>query len=137
MNKIIINLNPKKDKVSSEVLQNILAYTPMAALSAVILLFIVVGLQIVSLKKMHTVSRYKKKWAQWEQRYNLIQAIKTEIVSLEREKNDLEKVIAPEYEMETILEDIFASLPKNIWFSDLNFNKGILGVFSSLGHISL
>ena len=128
MNKIIVNLNPKKERVSSEVLQNVVAYTPLAILTAAVFLILTLGLQIVSLKKMHTNGVYNKKWARWSQKYKLIQAIKMEIANLENEKSVLQKVTTPKYKVETILEDIFAALPRNIWFYDLNFDKEILSL---------
>lgn len=132
MSKIIINLNPKKERVSSEVLQNVVAYTPLAILAAAVFLILVLGLQIVSLKKMHTNSVYNKKWAQWEQKYKSIQAIKMEIANLENENNDLQKVTTPKYKLEAIFGDIFAALPRNIWFNNLNFDKGTLTLKGSV-----
>jgi len=128
MNKIVINLNPKKEMASSEVLQNVVAYTPLAILIAAAFLILFLGLQIVSLKKLHTNNVYNKKWSQWDQRHESIQTIKKEITNLGNEKDDLQKVTTPKYKIEVISEDIFASLPKNIWFHHLNFYKGTLSL---------
>jgi len=121
MRRISINLSPQKEDITSAMLQNVVSYTPLVGLAAVIVLVPLLLLQVFIVKQTYTYSGYEKEWGKWESKYNLIKGIKGEITNLEGEKQRLEEVAIPEYNIVLILGDIFSSLPKNIWFNGLNF----------------
>ena len=121
MKKISINLSPQKEDVTSEVLRNIVSYTPMVGLTAVIVLALLLFLQVFIAKQTYTCNKYEKKWQKWESKHNLIKGIKGETTNLKEEKQRLEEVATPGHDIVLILGDIFSSLPKNIWFDGLHF----------------
>ena len=121
MKKISINLSPQKEDITSAMLQGVVSYTPLIGLTAVIVFVLLFFLQIFIVKQTYTYNGYEKKWKQWESKYNLLKGIKGEVVNLGEEKQKLEEVATPEYDVVRILEDIFSSLPKNIWFGRFNF----------------
>lgn len=126
MNKISINLNPQKKDISADFLRNLTVYTPLMGLATIIIFFSIVLLQIFALNRAHSYNVYKKKWKEWEDKFNLINALKKEISDLEASQEKLNKLIAPKCEAALISEDIFSSLPKNIWFESLNLKEGSL-----------
>lgn len=128
MKKISINLNPQKENVTAAVLEKIVSYTPLAGLTAVLVLVLIVFLQMFVFKQTYDYSKYNKKWRMWEGKYEEMKKIKKGIAKLEKEKNKLEEIAAPKYDIVFILEDIFSSLPKNIWFEKLEFEKGAINL---------
>ncbi|NQT28278.1 MAG: PilN domain-containing protein [Candidatus Omnitrophica bacterium] len=121
MRKIAINLSPQKENITSAVLQNLVSYTPLVGLTAGVVLVILLFLQVFIAKQTYTYNGYEKKWKKLESKYNLLKGIKEEANNLKEEKENLERVATPEHNVVLILEDIFSSLPKNIWFDGLNF----------------
>lgn len=128
MNKIVINLNPQKENAPSEVMRNIVGYTPLVVLGAGFIFVVIVLLQLIAFSKTHTYNVYKAKWAQWEDKDRLLKEIKTDIERLEAEKAAIGQVATARYEMAKIFADIFSALPKNIWFSNISFQKDFLSL---------
>ncbi len=123
MNKISINLNPRKEAVSSSILQNFIAYTPLAAMVTAFVFVILVLMQVVIVKKMHTHHVYTDEWKHWESKAVVIRDIKAAMATLESELVNLRDTTTPKYNMGLILKDMFASLPKNIWFESFRFKE--------------
>ncbi|MFA7677050.1 MAG: hypothetical protein WCY34_02650 [Candidatus Omnitrophota bacterium] len=124
--RIYINLNPQKKDVADLTLQNFVNYTPLIGLAAAIVLVIIILFQAVALRKMYTARVYSNKWLKWEDKAKLIREVKSGIGLLNKEKESLREVLTPRYEMVFLLEDIFSSLPKNIWFEGLVLDKDFL-----------
>lgn len=124
--KISINLNPQKKNITSAVLQDILSYTPLVGLSAAAIFVVILLLQVFTLKKSHTVSVYNKEWVQWEDKADLIAKVKKEIIDLENERIVLQKLVTPKNDVALILENIFSSLPKNIWFDKIDCEEELV-----------
>ena len=122
MKKVIINLNPRKEKISGLALQNVVSYTPVAAISAILLLVLLLLLNVVILKQAASYRVYNKHWREWSQKAKTIQEAKVLLDKLKIEKSQLEKILTPDYQMAVVLEDIFASLPKNVWFGEFDFH---------------
>lgn len=122
--KVTINLNPKKENPSEEVLQNIGTYTPLAGLAAAVVFVIVLLLQVFILVRAQSYNAYTRKWQDWSDEANLLRKAKSEVSLFQAEKQQLQALMVPKYMLALVLDDIFLSLPKNIWFDDLNFKEG-------------
>jgi len=123
MKKVSINLNPQKENVITAVLERVVSYTPLAGLAAALVLVLIIFLQMLVFKQAYDYSKYNKKWKMWKGKYEEIKKIKKGVAKLEKEKNTLEETTTPKYDIVLILEDIFSSLPKNIWFEKLEFER--------------
>jgi len=128
MKKIVINLSPQKENVTSAFLQNLISYTPLVGLSAAAIFALVLLVQLFSLKKAHTVRVYTKKWSQWESKANSIAEMKKELMRYESEKAVLQELVTPQNDMTFILRDLFSSLPKNIWFEKIRYEEGFINL---------
>jgi len=128
MKKIVINLSPQKETATTVLLQKAVSYTPLVGLTAVLVLVLIIFLQMFILKQAYNYSKYNKKWGAWKSKYEEIKKIKKEIGKLEKEKNRLEEIAAPKYDIVLILEGIFSSLPKNVWFERLDFESGAISL---------
>lgn len=69
---------------------------------------------------------YESRWAKWKVKYTAVSVIKNELASLRSEKNEFIKILTPQNQIAKIFSDIFVSLPQNVWFENLNFNKKLL-----------
>ncbi len=119
--KIVINLNPKKEESPGLFLQKLISSTPLIILSVIFILPILLLLQLFIMGQTRNVNIKNNKWNEWGIKSNEIQSIKSEIVNLEKVKIDLESVVNPKNDIALILGEIYAALPKNIWFSKLSF----------------
>jgi len=126
--KISINLNPQKQSDSIQALQNISIYSPIVILAIVIFLALILILQLFILGKAYTYGGHKKKWENWEEKYNLMEKIKAEKALLENEKSELRALAAPKYDTARLLENIYLALPKNVWFEDLEFKDDSISI---------
>ena len=128
MDRININLNPKKENIAQGILENLTSYTPFVGIAVLIVLVLFFLLQLGILKKSHTNHVYSKKWKEWEERSNLIIDLKAEIAKLESEKGAFDSIAEPTYNMPLIFENIFSSLPKNVWFRELSLKENSLNL---------
>jgi len=128
MKKVVINLNPRKGKISSLALQNIVSYTPLVAIGAVLGLVLLLLLNLAILKEAASLAIYNKRWKDWSEKAQTIQEAKLLMGKLKAEKDTLEKILTPDYQMAVVLGDIFASLPKNIWFGEFDFHDQALKI---------
>ena len=126
MKKISINLSPQKENIASVVLQDVLSYTPLVGLGAAAIFVVILLLQVFTLKKSHAVGVYSKEWVQWEDKAGVIDKAKKEISDLESEKTAVQELIMPKNDAVLILENVFSSLPKNIWFSKVDCEEGVI-----------
>ncbi|MBU1112267.1 MAG: PilN domain-containing protein [Candidatus Omnitrophica bacterium] len=128
MKKVVINLNPQKEKNSSLALQNMVSYTPLVVIAAILGLGLVLLVNVAILKKAHSYTAYNKRWKQWSEKAKILQDVKSQMDKLKKEKGQLDKILTPSYEMALILGDIFSSLPKNIWFQNFDFHDQVLKI---------
>jgi Tfp pilus assembly protein PilN len=128
MNKIHINLNPKKEDVKSILFQNLVSYIPIIGIVIGFLFVAIVVLNIVVISKVGTLRSYERKWRKWEDRFKKIRTIKSETESLLEEEKTLVEIATPRYQMARILGDVFSVLPQNIWFKAINFREGSLDI---------
>lgn len=128
MKKIVINLSPQKENITSEILQRAVSYTPLIGLIAVIVLAVLLFLQVFIIKQTYVYNGYEKKWAKLESKYNSIERIKGELNNLKEKKQKLKEVATPEHDVVLILGDVFSSLPKNIWFKGLVFKGEAINI---------
>ncbi len=126
MNRISINLSPKKETATTAAAQNIISYTPLVVLAGLAIFTILLFMQVIFLKKNHTHGIYKKEWAQWEHKAIAMRGIKDEITLLDYELCRLRKISTPGYGLGYILADMFSALPKNIWFESLRFKEEVI-----------
>ena len=128
MKKIYINLSPQKEKITSALLQNLISYTPLISLSAVVVFALILLLQLFSLKKAHSVKVYTKKWVQWEDKANTVAVVKRELINFDNEKIALGGLLIPKNDMPFVLRDLFSSLPKNIWFEKIRHEEDFMSL---------
>ncbi|UCD15811.1 MAG: hypothetical protein JSV34_01825 [Candidatus Omnitrophota bacterium] len=128
MNKICINLNPRKEKVESIILQRIVSYTPFVALGAIVVFAAILILSLFIFFKINTYNAYKQQWAQNGDKYAQISKIKKEAKRLTEEVKVLRQMTTPDTHIVKILEDVFNVLPQNVWFKDLTFRQGALNL---------
>jgi len=128
MDKININLNPQKKSTPSAVMQNLVSYTPLVGLCTVLGLILILFLQIFVVRRIYVNRRYSVEWAGWTEKSILLSKIKQNIANLEQEKERLQELNIPRYEIYRVFSDIFCSLPKNIWFEKLTFSNGFLNL---------
>ena len=121
MKKITINLSTQKETAVDSILENIVSYTPLVSLTATLVFAIILLLQLFIFKQGYEYAKHNRKWQKWEGKYNLIRGIRKEISGLEDVKKRLGEILTPEYDTVFILGDIFSSLPKNVWFKELDF----------------
>ncbi len=128
MKKIVINLSPQKETITTVLLQKVVSYTPLAGLTAVLVLVLIIFLQMFIFKQTYDYSKYSKKWRMWKSKHEEMKKIKKGRAELEKEKNRLEEIATPKYDIVLILEGIFSSLPKNVWFEGLDFESGVISL---------
>lgn len=126
MKKIVINLSPQKTKTSNLGLENIIVYTPIVAISAIVGLGLVLLLHLAVLKQAHSHSSKLKVWKKWESKAKTLGETKQKIAESRTRLDQLAAVLTPKYEMSSVLGDIFSVLPKNIWFKELDFYEKAL-----------
>jgi len=124
MKKIAINLSPQKETVAIVFLRRLVCHTPLMVLISVLVLVVIMFLQISIFKQAYDYSRWDESWKVWKNKYVKISEIKKEIVNLNKQKNKLEEIGTPKYDIVLIFEAIFYSLPKNVWFETLDFKSG-------------
>ncbi len=120
MDKIYINLSPKKEKMENVLLQQASYYM---LIGASFILCLIVLCTLFLFVRIAILKHYESRWAKWKEQYKVLSALKNEIASLQKEKNEFSKILTPQNKMAKIFSDIFSSLPQNIWFNSLNFNK--------------
>ena len=125
---IRVNLNPNKDNIPSLALQKLISFTPLLGVGLVVVTIALLVLQIFILKMTYSYNISKRNWKKWEDKFNITKKIKSEISELEVEKENLQEIITPEYKISLVLENIFSSLPENIWFEKLNFKEGFINI---------
>lgn len=117
MEKIHINLNPKVEKFDTLIFKELFYY---AALGVGILLLVIL---LLGLFVTNGLSKYRTaaaKWNNWQDESLSLGKIKNELLELENEKKEFQKIITPKNQIANIFEDIFAALPQNVWFAALN-----------------
>ncbi len=128
MKKVVINLSPQKHKYSKLNLTNLSSYLPLVSLAAVIGLILVLLLHLVVLRKAYIYAAKTKDWKQWEDKAKALSEVKAQINESKTRYDQLNRILTPNYQLSSLLEDIFSSLPKNIWFQSLNFREDSLGI---------
>lgn len=123
MDKIHINLNPRKPKGQNETLEKIAGYSPFVGLAAAGVFVLIFILYLIVFVRGGICRGYERKWSQWEEKFNVMNQIKIEGQKIKAEKDALEKVATSRNQMADILSDVFEVLPKNIWFKSLNFRE--------------
>lgn len=126
MDKISINLNPRKTRKNEVILQNMVTYKPFLILGIIGIFILIFILQLFIFLRMNSYRSYKKEWAKWQEPYDLIAQVKKETAALEQKKIELQKVTLPKMEMAKILAEIYSSLPKNIWLKSFRFKDNSL-----------
>ena len=124
MKKIVINLSPKKEKITGVILQNMVSYTPLAGVITSFVLILILLLQLFIFRQNYEYKNYNQRWKKWESKYNSIKKIKEEISRLKEEKGEIEEITTSQYDIVFVLSDVFSSLPKNVWFKELIFKEG-------------
>ncbi|MDD4955641.1 MAG: hypothetical protein PHP17_06350, partial [Candidatus Omnitrophica bacterium] len=125
MDKIYINLSPKEKKKENALLKNVSYYISVG----IFLLLVVLVCIGVLIGVRASVYKYEDiKWAKWREKYIILSKIKQDIKSLENDRNEFEKMLTPKNQIPDIFEDVFSSLPKNIWFSSMNLKKNTLDI---------
>ncbi len=123
MKRIEIDLNPKKKHTLSEDFQKIVVFAPLAILLAAVIFILLIILQVVVVQKQAKLGGVRKQEEIWSEKASIVQAIRTDIFELEKEKNILQGVIVSEDEVAKILNDVFLSIPKNIWLEQFNLDE--------------
>jgi len=125
MDKIYINLNPKQKKEENAVLKKI---SYLLSLGVLLLLIVIIALGALIGIKASVYKYDETKWATWKEKYTTLSRIKQDMANLENDKNEFKKLLTPKNQMSNIFEDIFSSLPKNIWFNSMNLKKDTLEI---------
>jgi hypothetical protein len=120
MGTIHINLNPKEEKFDNLIFKQLSCW---AVLSAGIILVIVLLLGLTAAKKLAEYKLEQAKWKSWEDKVTLLAKLKNEILDLESQKKEFQSVIIPQNQAAEIFEDLFATLPQNIWLETLSLKK--------------
>lgn len=125
MDKIHINLSPKQKKEENALFKKISYYI---SLGIFFLLAVIVVLGILIAIRASVYEYENVKWGKWKEKYAELNKIKQDIKNLESDKNEFKKLLTPKNQMSDIFEDIFSSLPKNIWFNSMNLKKDTLEI---------
>lgn len=125
MEKIVINLNPQKQNPENPFLEQGMPYAMLTAVGLGVVL--VVGGIFLAIQTGMLV-HYRLEWQKWADKFQTLDTIKKEIVTLEGERNEFNKIITPQSQIARILRDVFISLPKNIWFEQLIFKKNSINL---------
>lgn len=128
MKKIKINLNPKKPATFEQGFGKILNYTPLLILLVTFFALVVIGVGVFSLAKAKEYNNYQSRWEEWEPKNKQLIEVKQELSGLEKTSEKIKEVLAPENTGIVLLESIFSSLPKNIWFKKLHFEKSLVNI---------
>jgi Tfp pilus assembly protein PilN len=123
MDKIYINLNPKAEKFDTFIFKQ---WSYYAALGSALILIIILILGLFTSLRLAQYNGQMKKWRGLEQNAKLLSEVKSQILQLEGERKGLDKVITPQNKIGSIFEDIFVSLPQNLWFDSLELKEDIL-----------
>jgi len=78
MKKIAINLSPQKEKITSAILQNLVAYTPLVGVTTGFVLIPILLLQLFIFRQTYEYKNYSEKWKKWESKDNSIKRIREE-----------------------------------------------------------
>ena len=122
MEKIIINLNPKK---IDDKLDIVLSYQPLIKGFLKLFSFFILLLFILIFINSLRYSNYKKIYKILEPDFNRINNIKKELSTLEKKVSELKNIVTPKVFVSDILEDIYLSLPENIWLENLDYKDFI------------
>lgn len=125
MEKISINLIPHKQQPTDSLLGPGTRYALYAAFGLGVA--VIVG-GIIMTVQMGVLGYYEGRWKQWADKFQAIDLIKKDIASLERERNEFQKIVTPHVQMATVFGDIFQSLPKNTWLEQLSFKKDAISL---------
>jgi Tfp pilus assembly protein PilN len=125
MEKIYINLSPKAVTFDSAILKKFSYYLSWAAAS---LLALVLILGILAANRAAKCNSYQAKWKSWEDKSKTLAEIKRKLLELENEKNEFQIIVTPQNKIADIFEDLFVSLPTNIWFDALSLKKDSLSL---------
>jgi len=120
MEKIIINLNPKK---TDNKLDIVLFYQSLLKEFIKIFSFLVFLFFILIFINNLRYYNYKKNYKILEPDFNKINDIKKELSILEKKVSELRNIATPKIFISNILEDIYLSLPENIWLEDLSYKN--------------
>lgn len=113
-------MSPKKEKLDNAILQQASYYM----LIGVFFILCLIILSAVFLFIRIGVSKhYESRWSKWKEQHKTLSVVKNELTSLKNEKNEFTKILTPQNQMAKMFSDIFSSLPQNIWFNSMNFNK--------------
>jgi hypothetical protein len=108
MDRIYINLSPKKEKTENAILQQVSYYM---LLGVAFVFGLVILLAIFLFVRIAVCKHYESRWAKWKQQYTSLSVIKNELSSLQNEKNEFIKILTPQTQMAKIFSDVFSSLP--------------------------
>jgi Tfp pilus assembly protein PilN len=125
MDRIYINLSPKKEKLDNAILQQVSYYM---LIGVFFVLCLIALLAVFLFIRIAVTKHYESRWSRWKGQSSALSVIKNELSSLQNEKSEFTKILTPQTQMAKIFSDIFSSLPQNIWFNSLNFNKKSLNI---------
>ena len=125
MDNIYINLSPKQKKEENIFVKDFSYYSGLAA---IFLLAIIIALGVFIAMRAGVYKYEDIKWSKWKERYETIEKIKKDIAGLEGDRNEFKRILTPKNQMAKIFEDVFSSLPKNIWFNTMGLKKDTLDI---------
>ncbi|MDP2923393.1 MAG: hypothetical protein Q8O30_06720 [Candidatus Omnitrophota bacterium] len=125
MDKIYINLNPNIEKFDTATFKKLSYYAVLGVIS-VLIIILFLGLFVTI--RLSSLNSYKTKWKSWEERATSLNKIKAQLAELEAEKKEFQKIVIPYNQVASIFEDLFISLPHNIWLDTLSIKKDSLSL---------
>ncbi|MFA5008128.1 MAG: hypothetical protein WC546_02785 [Candidatus Omnitrophota bacterium] len=125
MDRIYINLSPKQKKEENALLVKA-SYYLILSISFFLAVIIVLGIFIAVRASVYEY--YSIRWAKWKTQYETLTRLKQDIAGLESDRNEFVKILTPKNQMAKVFENIFSSLPKNIWFNSMDLKKDTLDI---------
>jgi len=123
MGKVKINLYPYQDRQENKYLGIMVQYAPFVLLGAggLILLNIIIFLFTSWLSFPY--HRLNKEWKELQPKVEDISSLKKELDDLKLKKKLYMSLVTYKVDISHALADVYASLPKNIWFDRISFHE--------------
>ena len=125
MKKIGINLYPYQPKEENKYIKIMRRYAPFAFLAAVVLIAVNLIFFSITASMAFPYHKLSSEWKQLQPKIGKIDELKKEVNSLVAKKKEYHNILKYKVNISHILADIYASLPKNIWLSQMRFDKNM------------
>ncbi len=121
--KIQINLYPYQQKEENKYLTIMEKYAPFVLLGGVGLILFNIIIFLLTSWLSFPYRNLSKEWKQLQPKVEQINSLKKELENLELKKKIYTSLVTYKVDISHALADVYDSLPKNIWFDNINFDE--------------